>query len=101
MIPRTYKPDWLLRPPPRNPYLVKNEYYFKPVIIDKISGKLQSYLQGKESQELKMYLERDQGIDLLRARENVKKIQAEFKKDLTKISGDKTEIKKITHNNKI
>jgi hypothetical protein len=81
---------------------VKSEYYYKPVVIDKIAGKLQSFLQGNDSLELKKYLERDQGIDILRARENVKKIQQEYKNDMRKISNsDQKETKKLITNTKI
>lgn len=78
LIPDTYRPDWLLQPPPRNPYLIKQEYTTKPNVLDKIAHKIYQISYGKENIEFKKYIKREEGLDLIRSNENIKRLRKEL-----------------------
>jgi hypothetical protein len=86
MVPAQYRPDWLLQPPPRNPYLIKNEFLYKPKFVDHILHKIYMITQGRESAEFNRFIKRDEGLNLIRARTNVKMIQKDIRqKEDTKL----------------
>jgi len=79
MVPDTYRPDWLLEPPPRNPYLIKREYFQKRNLLDDFIYKAYLNIYGKENLEFKKFIKREEGLDLIRANANIKSIQAEIR----------------------
>jgi hypothetical protein len=95
MVPLNFRPDWLLAPPPRNPYLVKGEYMTKPNIIDKAVRKFYLSFFGKEHQEFINYIKRDQGLDLIRANSNIKILQKELETNTIKLGSENENQKKL------
>lgn len=79
MVPNSFRPDWLLATPPRNPYLVKSEYFFKPNFLDNVIHKIYNYAFGRESEEFKRYITRDQGLDIARAQLSTKMMQQQIR----------------------
>ena len=79
MIPDTYRPDWLLEPPPRNPYLIKREYVQKRNLIDNFILKTYLSVYGKENLEFNKFIKREEGLDLIRANANIKSLQVEIR----------------------
>lgn len=79
LIPHSYKPDWLLQPPPRNPYLIKKNYITRPSIIDEITHKIYLLTFGKENVEFQKYIKREEGLNITRANFKIKKIQYEIR----------------------
>jgi len=77
MTPITYRPDWLLSPPPKNPYLIKEEYVMAPKALDRFLYKLY-LLSNPENIELKQYLNREEGSNLQLAQKNIKSIQQQI-----------------------
>jgi hypothetical protein len=68
MVPSTYKPDWLLETPSRNPFLVKKEYMHLPNSLDKLMNKIYTIAYDKESidyiQYTKKFLEQKKITDV-------------------------------------
>lgn len=99
MVPSSYRPDWLIQPPPRNPYLIKNEYVMKPNTIDRLVNKIYQITYEKENLEFNKYIKRDEGLDLNRANYNIKKLQNEIRSlELKGISDNKYLQKKLISN---
>jgi hypothetical protein len=96
MVPINYRPDWLLAPPPRNPYLVKSEYMTKPNFIDKAVRKIYLSTFGKEHQEFINYIRRDEGLDLIRANSNIKILQKELENQDLRLQSERENKKKIS-----
>jgi hypothetical protein len=96
LIPDTYRPDWLLQPPPRNPYLIKESYITKPTIIDKALHKVYHLTYGKENIEFQKYIQRDEGLDIIRANSNIKIIQNEIREENKKLGSDNFDNKYIS-----
>ena len=78
MTPATFRPDWLLSPPPRNPYLLKEEYTLAPNLIDKILYNIY-LLSSPDDDELEKFIKREEGNDLKLSQKTVKSIQNEIK----------------------
>lgn len=93
MIPQTFRPDWLLSPPPRNPYLIKKEYVSKPNLLDEMVNKIYMITQGKELKEYKEYIKRDEGLDIIRANASIKSLQEEIKSKGKLINEEKEKLK--------
>ncbi len=85
MVPVTYRPDWLIKPPPRNPFLIKQEYVTKPNAIDKMVNKFYLKTYGKENLEFKRYIAREEGLNVIEANKNIKKIQLEIRQSEQKL----------------
>lgn len=98
MVPDTYRPDWLLEPPPRNPYLIKKEYVHKRNLFDNIILKAYLNVYGKENLEFKKFIKREEGLDLIRANANIKSLQSELTEQnkLTDQSNNDKQNKMIT-----
>lgn len=79
MVPATFRPDWLLSPPPRNPYLTKSEYFFRPTVVDRTMNKIYNIAFGQESEEFRRYIKRDEGLEIGRAQLNTKRMQQQIR----------------------
>lgn len=86
-----YYPDWLISPPPSNPYLVKEEFVTKHKFIDKGLFKLHELTSSSkvvEFEEFKNLISSNDGESIKSARAAVKLKQIELdranKSDLKK-----------------
>ena len=52
MTPNTYKPDWLLQTPPRDKYLIKKEYMYKPNYLDKTMNNIYLLAYGNKNEDI-------------------------------------------------
>jgi hypothetical protein len=94
LIPDAFRPDWLLQPPPRNPFLVKEKYFTKPNYLDKLLHKTYQIAFGKENIEFKKYITRDEGLDIIRSNANIKILQNQIR-DENKLISDGQISKKL------
>ena len=94
LTPVDYLPDWLLQPPPRNPYLIKNDYTMVSNVLDNFLYKLYMLVEGENRIDFHRFITREEGNDVIEAREHIKLLQQELEKTKLLTHGNK-EIKKL------
>ena len=100
MVPNIYKPDWLLEPPPRNPYLIKDNYVFEPNFVDSALNKVYYLTYEKYNSDYKKYIGREKEFSLLNANEHIKKVQSEIKESNKQITDENEKVKKLENDRK-
>ncbi len=94
LTPFNYYPDWLLPPPPRNPYLIKHDYTMVSNGLDNILYKLFMLTEGESHIDFHRFITREEGNDVIEAREHIKQLQQDLEK--TKLlTNENEEIKKL------
>jgi len=98
-VPNIYKPDWLLEPPPRNPYLIKEQYVHEPNFIDEVMQKVYFLTYEKNNIEYKNYISREKEFNILNANKHIKIIQNNIRAQEPKqLPKENEELKRIETN---
>ena len=89
MIPLSYKPDWLIKPPDNIPYLTKEKFVTQNKIIDKLLFSYYNITKSEEIEEFKNFqklISNEGNNDIAKSRQAVKDIQKRLEKvnDATK-----------------
>jgi hypothetical protein len=82
MIPISYKPDWLIKPPDNIPYLTKETYVTKNKILDKLLFSYYNITKNEELEEFKAFqklISNEGSNDIAKSRQAVKDIQKRLK----------------------
>lgn len=100
MVPNIYKPDWLLEPPPRNPYLIKDQYVYEPNFIDEALQKIYFSTYEKNNVEYKNYISREKEFNVLNANKHIKLIQNNIRaQDPKQLPDDKVDMNRLESDN--
>ena len=99
MVPNIYKPDWLLEPPPRNPYLIKDNFVYEPNFIDTALNKIYYLTYDRYNSDYKKYINREKEFSLLNSNDHIKKIRSEIKESNKKLIDENENVKKLENKN--